>query len=307
MAMLFSPPLACRSRRSFGVVSLVVIPLFCVAHADNSDGNDITCSPGSESDKTVWLSLDECEIAGIPGAATVHSWGAKIGITNDATANQFCISPSTVVNNIFLLDDGICQTSRLNGTTAEQCRSRRGNFVDRGASQLTTVNVSVLARDDGWQSFQGSLPAFQSAANVVLTCTDPALTMDVGLVSESVNSNQAQLGLAMNSTFINALKSSGFINSRSWALNSGSVNKGPGGSDSRQGSLVFGGYDQSSRMKSDGWIEIPMDYDEILGDRHCLLQVKINQIEVQFETGDGPPARVTLSERARSMTACLEP
>ncbi|KAM7195741.1 hypothetical protein V8F20_007311 [Naviculisporaceae sp. PSN 640] len=305
MVYLFSTPLAYRRRAGFGVALLVLMISVLLGRADDINSNTtagMTCAPAPNSDKTVWLVLDTCEIAGIPGADTVYSWGAKIGITDDQTTNLFCISPSTVINNLFLPDAGICQERNLNGTTAGQCRSRRGNFIDKEASKLTPVDVGVLSSDEGWKTFQNE---FQSAAKASLRCTEPATTMDIALVNVSVNSNQGQLGLANNSTFINALKTADKINTRSWGLNSGSINEGPDGTV-RQGSLVFGGYDQDSRMESDGWVEVAMDYDEVLGDRYCPLQITIDQIDVEFEV-NGKKNKKTLTERARPVTACLEP
>lgn len=281
------------------VLSVALLLALSFPHTSRADGSacyEPARNTGSAKTaaKTVTLSLGECKIA-ITGAATVHSWGAKIGV-NENEAFQFCFAPSTVVNNTFLMDAEICQPSNLNGMSREQCRSRRGNMIDR--SKLDLVNVDILAPDNGWEKLQQPFVPFQFAANTTLD-TEPRVAVDVGLVSQGVNNTQAQLGLGLGSSFINALKSRAIIGSRSWGLNSGSVSDEP-----RMGSLVLGGYDKNSKLNS--WHEVPMDYPEVLGDRYCPLQLKIAQVDMKIEAKSGRH-NVTLLEPARQLSACLEP
>lgn len=235
--------------------------------------------------------------------ATVHSWGALIGVAKEATsnaANQYCFSPSTVMNDTFVMATEICQgANNLNHTSVEQCRSRRGNLIDR--TMLGPANVGALGSNDGWKGFQDPLPAFQYAASVVMSLTSSTVGMLVGIVTESVNSNQPQLGLAGNSSIIKALKNNGSINARVWGLNSGSISEQP-----RRGSLVFGGFDKSSITSTP--VEIPITaYPERLGTRYCPLQVKVYQIDLVVTTEAGVKNTTMISEPSRQVSFCLEP
>ena len=274
----------------FLAISTVLLPS---VQADFSN----TCSTSGKT--TVWLPLDNCKIL-LPGTATIHSWGALVGVAKQGAdidgSRQYCLSPSTVGNDTILMDVDICAgTDKLNNTSPAQCASRRGHPID--GSQLDSVPVANLAQNPGWETFSDP---FQGAAKVVMDLVGSTVDMLVGLVTESVNSNQHQIGLATDSTMVNALHSAGRIKSKCWGLNSGSTSDQP-----RQGSLVFGGFDQSS-MESDG-VSFAMTYPEVIGNRHCPLQVKVKQIDLEIITEAGVNNITMLSGPASEFSSCIEP
>jgi len=111
----------------------------------------------------------------------------------------------------------------------------------------------------------------------------------------------SHLGLAEKSTLLQSLKDAGLIGAKSWGLNSGSQSY----SLPRDGSLVLGGYDQSS---IDGDFHFTRDIiaGGVVNQRPCPLQITLSGLTL---TVDGPKGAKsnTYAVPASKVTVCLEP
>jgi len=192
----------------------------------------------------------------------------------------------------------VCSAGNLQNETAAQCRSRRGNFVDR--SSLTPTSVDSLPPDPGWAAIMSPLPAFQYAVDALLLLpADDSVNMPEGLITEGQNHTTSHLGLGIESELLDQLVNIGMIPARSWGLNSGSQSV----MNARDGSLVLGGYDEGS--VKDNFVDYDINYPiaEGSGGRDCPLQVTIEQMILRLAGGTD----ISLWDESSPVISCVEP
>ncbi|KAH8901635.1 hypothetical protein GQ53DRAFT_851595 [Thozetella sp. PMI_491] len=211
--------------------------------------------------------------------------------------------PSTVVNSTFLQASDVCNPPWLDVgdgviMTKEQCRSRRGGYVMRDTlSSASTDGLDVL--NPGWASIMQTDQAspFPYATNAELQLRGESATFTEALITQGQQHTTSHLGLAEESSLLQAFKDGGLIGAKAWGLNSGSRSY----LYPRAGSLVLGGYDESSL---DGpFYNYSVASPDKLKDRRCPLQVTITNIQLHvwnetgglsnnksfFTVADGPP------------------
>lgn len=210
--------------------------------------------------------------------------------------------PSTALNNTILMGADVCRSDNRFNTTLDQCRSRRGGLLDVAAlgSSFVPIATSSLVPDDGWRKIMAPSQPFQQAGKTTLNLlSDASIEMPVAIVTEGQNHTTSELGLGLNSVFLQSLVDAGLISAQVFGLNAGSQST----AQPRDGSLVLGGYDQASI--SSHFTEYPMDYP-LLKDislRVCPLQVKIRKLILRPAGGED----ITLSDEGSDIDACIEP
>jgi hypothetical protein len=247
----------------------------------------------------IWLPLGNVTIPEI-NIPDVVSWGTVIGVGN--SSQQVCCVPSTVVNGTLIMASDVCNSSNLQNQgqnqTAAQCRSRRGNFVDR--SSLTPTSVDSLPPDPGWAAIMSPLPAFQYAVDTALQLrSDDSVDMPEGLITEGQNHTTSHLGLGIDSELLQQLVNIGMIPARSWGLNPGSQSI----LNPKDGNLVLGGYDEAS--VKDNFVDYDLNYPVAVGSggRDCPLQVTVNKMILRTAEGSD----ITLSDESSPFPSCIEP
>jgi hypothetical protein len=246
------------------------------------------------SAQPIWLPLGNCTITEI-GIPDVISWGAAIGVGN--SSQELCFVPSTVVNNTLIMSSEVCSTANLQNETLAQCRSRRGNYVDR--STLTTTSLDSLQSDPGWAAIMSPLPEFQYAVDAVLQLrADDSVDMPEGLITQGQNHTTSHLGLGIDSELLEQLVNTGMIPARTWGLNPGSQSV----MYPRDGNLVLGGFDDASVM--DNFVNYDMNYpvEESSGGRDCPIQVIIQGLILRPAGGSD----ITVSDESSPIPTCVE-
>jgi hypothetical protein len=202
------------------------------------------------------------------------------------------------VNSTLLMSSEVCDTSNLNNETAAQCRSRRGNFVER--SDLTSTSIDSLPPDLGWAAIMAPLPEFQYAVNALLQLrSDASVQMPEGLITEGQNHTTSHLGLGIESELLSELVNAGMIPGRSWGLNPGSQSI----LYPRDRNLVLGGYDDSS-VKGN-FVDYNINYPvaEGSGGHDCSIQVTVESMILRPAGG----SHITLSDSSDPFLCCIEP
>ncbi|KAK0649778.1 hypothetical protein B0T16DRAFT_324696 [Cercophora newfieldiana] len=249
------------------------------------------------SPRTVALNLGPCRVLAVD-KSDVSSFGIIVGVEG----TEICVSPSTTVNSTFLTEISVCADNQLDMSsepsqknvtmTAQQCRSRRGGFVDKSA--LATADVqTVKDLNPGWGIFGNKLTA---AASATLQLLDERITVVVGLITEGQKSTQSHLALSSGSTLLRGLKESGLIGALSWGLNSGSQSV----LFPRVGSLVLGGFDKGSLAGP--FFDYPVSRLPLEG-RYCPLQVVITGLSVRTRNS----SETEIVGKANKLLACVEP
>jgi hypothetical protein len=253
-------------------------------------------APSCQPPPTIQFGLANCTILG-PNQTDVNSWGILIGVEG---SNELCVVPSTVVNSSILQSSEICNSDQLNDNgvnmTYAQCRSRRGGFITRSAvPNATTDGLAQL--NPGWISLGNVI---QYAADATLQLLNETVTMVEGLITQGQLSTASHLGLAENSTLLQALKDAGLIGARSWGLNSGSQSV----LFPREGSLVLGGYDEASL--SGPFFEYDVAVPNLLNNRPCPLQILVTQLTLNI-SGLNQSSSHDLVDIANKLPVCVEP
>ena len=285
-----SGPMAIYKLLDFTLLALIWL------HVDASIGQ--TCSL-----PTIQFGLRNCTISA-PDQTDVHSWGALLGVGGSA---EICAVPSTVVNSTLLQSSEICSNEWLNTgnftMTAAQCRSRRGGFVTR-ANLPTAPTDGLDILNPGWVSLMrvDTSTPFQFAARAALQIRDESVTMIEGLITQGQQHTASHIGLGEKSTLLQSLKSAGMIGARSWGLNAGSRSY----SLPRDGSLVLGGYDESS---VDGpFYNYSIATPNLLNNRPCPLQVAVTGMTLHVSNGSGSLTRTNdFLSQANALRVCIEP
>ncbi|KFX96148.1 hypothetical protein O988_05436 [Pseudogymnoascus sp. VKM F-3808] len=260
--------------------------LFIIATAASS------CQPPP----TIQLVLGNCTILA-PDQTDINSWGIHIRV-EDST--ELCVVPSTVVNSTLLQSSEICDSDQLNDSglimTAAQCRSRRGGFITRSAvPNATTDGLELL--NPGWTSLPNVI---QYAADATLRLLTDTVTMVEVLITQGQQSSASHLGLAEESTLLKSLHDAGMIGAKSWGLNSGSQSV----LYPREGSLVLGGYDESSL--SGPFFEYDIAEPNLLNHRPCPLQILVSKLTLNIDDAD-QNGSYDLIDAASKLTFCIEP
>lgn len=210
--------------------------------------------------------------------------------------------PSTVVNNTVLMGADVCGPTNEPDDTPDQCRSRRGGVFDVAAagSSFHPMATSLLAPDPGWRVIMAPREPYKLAGETTLRLpADASVNMPVAIVTEGQNHTTSELGLGLDSKFLDRLVDSGLIRARAFGLNAGSRSL----AHPRDGSLILGGYDRASI--SGPFTEYPMNYElnDEFAMRVCPLQVQIRRLFLRPAGGDDIP----LSDEASPIPACIEP
>ncbi|KAK4207982.1 hypothetical protein QBC37DRAFT_454159, partial [Rhypophila decipiens] len=208
---------------------------------------------------------------------------------------RLCATPSTYTNTPPLASSDLCAFFPVGDNISQaQCNSRRGGslpprFLDsrRDGRHDNEANNSL-----GWRPSPlvtgGGLNLDSRLARELESATlDP---------SDGISHSTSHLGLAENSTILQALMDKGYIKRRSWGLDTGFSNpKSP-----RRGSLVFGGYD-SQRDFQHPWHQYAINASggQLDGNK-CSLSVVISEL------------RFTINGRSRTLLegplkGCIEP
>jgi hypothetical protein len=192
--------------------------------------------------------------------------------------------------------------------TPAQCRSRRGNVVNR--SGFTTVDVKEVGDLNlGWPTFNN----LTAAASATFQLLDDRVTDTVGFITEGQRSTQSHLALSSGSTLLRRLKENGLIGALSWVcspvirrlllwahgyqgLNSGSQSV----RFSRVGSLILGGFDSGSLAGP--FFDYPVSKTPLEG-RFCPLQVWVTGLSIQTRYGTDEE----IIAKGNKMNACVEP
>lgn len=159
----------------------------------------------------------------------------------------------TVDDNSFLNDTWAYNTSDpfcFNGTTSTQCLTQRGGQYDPSASSSSHGNLSVYAAEGSASDTFREVAThiwFNNFATDELSVGNTTLgNFPIGMPGFDYGGlfdTQANIGLGVNSTILNALKDGGHIASRVysywWGIDSTSS------SLAMDGQLVLGGYDQA--------------------------------------------------------------
>lgn len=129
------------------------------------------------------------------------------------------------------------------GFSAEKCLTYRGGLYNSEQSENNTQGATIRHANDG-------VNATWNTDKVVVKDSNNQ-NLDLGQVEFGIQANasntslihRGELGMGMNSTFMNALSSQNKISSKSWSFFYGND---PSFSDSpRNGSFIVGGYDEA--------------------------------------------------------------
>ncbi|KAK4447975.1 hypothetical protein QBC34DRAFT_302262 [Podospora aff. communis PSN243] len=229
---------------------------------------------------SVVLAAGECNFG------NVFSFGVRIQHANNGS--QFCASPSTLTSVALLTSGNLCTGDSLGNISEAQCRSRRGGFlsVDERSHHSTNLN----ANDEGRLPFftrDGLILDWQLMRQLDSAFINPP---------DASNHTNSHLGLGQGSTLLRYLKDSGYIRSRSWALDTVSSQlKAP-----RKGALILGGYSEWD-FAYPWWHHYTINSpDSVQPGRHCPLAVVVSEISVTING----TTRLVLQEPAK---ACIEP
>ncbi|KYG41711.1 hypothetical protein M433DRAFT_75302, partial [Acidomyces richmondensis BFW] len=154
-------------------------------------------------------------------------------------AQNFAFMPQNFLNDTWAYNtsDPFC----FNDTTSTQCLTQRGGLYDPTASSSSEGSASDTFREVATHIW------FNNFANDVLSVGNTSLdNFPIGMPGFDYGGffdTQANIGLGMNSTILNALKAGGHIASRVysywWGIDSTSSTL------AMDGQLVLGGYDQA--------------------------------------------------------------
>jgi hypothetical protein len=194
------------------------------------------------------------------------------------------------LNNTWLYDyQPYCDHSIIFDDTI--CRDRRGTFFFENASTTYDKAIDILAAGGATQetSAQGSEGGIKDLIATSLGGTDvfsPGGTnlsaYPLGIPRENWDHGYTILhamGMGTNSTYLARLAQAGLIASRVWSIFWGRMWV----SDSLDGSVVLGGYDQL-KVIGQNYTQ-PLDYSDATG---CWTGMKltVTDIQVVFRTGD---------------------
>jgi hypothetical protein len=252
---------------------------------------------------TIQLGLRNCTFSAA-NETDVHSWGILLGVGG---STELCVVPSTTVNGTLLQSSEVCSDDWLSvgniTMSPAQCRSRRGGYVIRQDLPAASIDgLDVL--NPGWVNLTAvdTPTPFQFAAQATLQMRDESVTMIEGLITQGEQHTTSHLGLGEESTLLQSLKDAGLIGAKSWGLNAGSQSY----LDPRDGSLVIGGYDESS---VDGpFFDYPIAKPNLLKHRPCPLQIHITDMTftVSNENRSAVVTKGFLSA-ANDLPVCVEP
>jgi len=252
-------------------------------------------APLCRASSTLALNLGPCRVLSV-GKSDVYSYGISVAVQG----TEICLAPSTTVNSTFLVDASLCSDSQLDMSsepgqggvvmTSQQCRSRRGGFVDRNS--LSPADPEGLkGLNPGWSIFNN----ISAAASATLQLLDDRVTDIVGLITSGQKSTQSHMGLASASTLLGKMKEAGLIGALSWGLNSGSQST----MFPRVGSLIFGGWDRGSLAGP--YFDYPVARGPLEG-RWCPLQVLITGLSLNIRN-----TTQEIVSPANKWDACIEP
>lgn len=233
----------------------------------------------------------------------VFNWGIGLWVSDGPAKQKLCVTPSTVVNSTLLMACEVCGADNLNGTTVPQCRSRRGGCIDHSA--FAAASMDRLPKDPGWPTLQlEGQPGVRSSVGSaieepLLLRADDEVEVVEGLITTGQEHAASHFGLGDASSVLHTLVAAGRIAGRLWSINAGSQSQ----LNPRAGSLILGGWDDSSIRGP--WSEFKMDYPKKvgLGERICPVQVTIKEWVVRIPG----QSDTFLAQKAQPLRACIEP
>jgi hypothetical protein len=258
--------------------------------------------------RTIRLPFGNCSFSAASGSY-VYSTGILLGV---GSTDSVCGMPSTVLNSTLIQSSDVYADKWLSlksgstsvNMTIEQCRSRRGGYVDRDDLTAASSNdLSSLSKlNPGWVSITNDTDTpFRYAVEADLRMQDQSVTMLEGLISEGQQHAMSHIGLAEASTLLQSLKDADLVGAKSWGLDAGSQSfNAP-----RNGSLVLGGYDASSF--EGGWFSYDIPKLNLVRKRSCPLQVQITHIELTAQIGRNTSRSESPITPGNPLTACIEP
>ncbi|KAK3380908.1 hypothetical protein B0H63DRAFT_560722 [Podospora didyma] len=241
-------------------------------------------------DATISVSLGPCNIS-IDGQQTAYSWGALL-VVNRA---EICAAPSSFVASPLIEHQDVCSEQQRDGMTAEQCRSRRGNYVTSQDINSTASPPDLLALNPNLKFLR---PDRVTNDPIQFQIGTSVSTLS-GLITSGDQHTNSHLPLNNASTVLENLKSKGQIGARSFALDVGSQQY----LSPRKGRLTLGSY-QPAMVKGSFW-EYKIDNNRsALNDRLCPFQVQIQEISLRIANLATP---VVLVSTDSNSWACIEP
>ncbi|KAJ9644545.1 hypothetical protein H2201_000319 [Coniosporium apollinis] len=195
----------------------------------------------------------------------------------------------------------LCVGDNLNGSTPEQCASRRGGLIDTSSEDSSFIGLPIdkanLTSDRVWARIMKPLQPYKVAGTVDLDLKHNLRlqNLTVAVITEGQNHNAGHLGLGPNSTVLAGLISQGAIHDKGFGLNAGSQSY----DKPRPGSLVLGGYDKANVIGA--FREYPMNRSS--DDRNCPLQLNVVRLVLRRPGQDD----VDLSPKGVIVPSCIEP
>lgn len=190
--------------------------------------------------------------------------------------------------------DGRCDS----GWTPSACQTFRGGAFDKSASKsLGTPSTDAYPAD------ASPYNAMTYITDTLQLSSDTSLpNFPLGIPINDLGTQayypQMTLGLASNSTLLNALKASGKIASRTFSFFAGKM--GATAATQSEGGMVFGGYDKSKVTGKQ--YTSPMATGQSCSTN---LVVTITDIQLNFPNGDNES--LFSGSQSDSITACLSP
>lgn len=192
------------------------------------------------------------------------------------------------------------------------CRIRRGNLYNESQSDTFEKAADIQAAGGAPEeaAHEGAETGIKKLVSTSLAGTDtfrpegssplndfplgiPRLKWDAGYT------HLHSLGLGSNSTYLNALRAAGKISSRVWSLFWGRLWI----TDSIDGSLVLGGYDEDKVIGKN--YTAPLVYDDYTGTPGCWTGMKVILSDIRVNFRDGSDKSIFPSNTA--LPCCIVP
>ncbi|KAI1139320.1 acid protease [Hypoxylon sp. FL0543] len=224
--------------------------------------------------------------------------GAEVHVGDPPQA--FAFLPQWPSNTSFVYGiDGHC-VFKNDAPTRDACTTIRGGSYDALASKTRQV-----ADADDFQTENVPFPEISRAADILKLNGDTTLTeFPLGVALNDWGAEgyhpMASLGLGTNSTFLNRLKDSGKVASRSWSFFWGRN----GGSSTSQidGSLVFGGYDRAKLSSGERYVEKLQNSTS-----PCATQMIVTITDMVLNFPNGTDVSIFPKSLSTALVACIVP
>ncbi|KAK2740554.1 hypothetical protein FQN57_006058 [Myotisia sp. PD_48] len=226
----------------------------------------------------------------VPNNQVVRGLDISVGTPHQS----FAFLPQWPLNNTFVYGaNGFCGTG-----SASACITYRGGQYDQFASESRGVPSpnSYPPENDPYPDFNWITDSLTLNSNITLS------DFPIGIALEDWGAQgyhpQAAIGLGLNSTILNTLRSNDKISSRTWGMFWGRA----GGSKNAQldGNLVLGGYDRAK--------VVGQNHTETLAKftSPCSTSMIVTITDIVLNFANGTDESL-FNEGSTSMAACIEP